>query len=1095
MCIIKYATILGLLISVTGVAQAPHPRIWLDASVNNRLSKLVASQDPSWVALKANADMLLTATVAPYSRNAGSGICYGCGAYPNGGAYAGSGWSDSILTLSMAYQQTGNVAYAKKVKDILNVMAGAGITPLSNDSGYPSRTVVVALAIGYDWIYDQLSPDDIKNYTALLTTYWTWMQFSTAAYAWSGNPNADDNYYSGYIVGFGLAGLAMEGDTPTAISVQSKILESFSTYLSGPAGVFQNSGAGGYPIESYNYGQNSFSRFIQYMWAMKTAGKTDLLAANSPWIRTAAKSLIYNLKPDMWSVTDEGAFSGSFSKILTQNYPLLLSAVLSQYEAYTEGQWMQWMLANIGATPLTGGTPRNYRPSVFEAFTYKMSVAPWSYDDQPLAYFSPGDKHLYVRKDWNKSSVYMTFNGGTKTTNVGNYTNHQNHSAGHVSVQRASDYLLIGMANWFGANGITGSPSYISDGGPSWKFNTMFYWDGGSTTTGQCYSQTSSNGQYAGCQMFWGKANTLTHLETDTYSFSKADLLPAYLNSAGKTSLSAYYRTFLDIGGDLAFVYDRVATTLPSSTRQLYWHTPALTTAAVPGNATALSISGSTASATVGNSTIWIKTLLPATATIGTATDLTYWGSSASMGTQHFEISDPNASTSANTVFLTVIAPTDAGLQSMPSTALIDGGAYKGAIYDDGATARVGLLSADGTPQTSATYAVPSDFGKPGRHVVLELKPGTYTVRKDGIVLSKSIRVEDNGSLTFDGTGAGKYSVTPQAANIEPEVLSVTPANGQGAAQLFTLAVTDPAGVADIASVELMIGSSPAEAEACAVTYNTQRKTFSLNNDNGAGEAGNLAANQASLVSNSQCTLIGTGSWIQLMRNTLLVNVNLAFSPGFAAMGGGATKNIYAKPMTAAGIAPSGGAVNAGTWLVPQFSPTESALPASLVPSSGQGMSQTFALTAYDSAGVGDLEAVHLMISGSGTFANACWVTYFPQRRSFGLVNDERTDYVGFVSPGQVDSVPTNSQCVLTGAGSTVQSSGNFLTMNFSIQFQTAFANPGPCGEAKTVYSYLVSSGGTTTDVQVMGNWRVASSAATFPPAVVSASNVCWNAL
>jgi hypothetical protein len=563
-----------------------------------------------------------------------------------------------------------------------------------------------------------------------------------------------------------LAALAVEGDDSSAAAMQAAILTSFNTWVGGPTGILNHSALGGYPIEGFNYGQAHFMRLIQYMNGMKTAGKPDLLATNGTWIRTAAKSLLYNLKPDMWSVTDEGGFTGDYSRILTQNYPLFLASILTKYGPYVEGQWMQWMLANIGSVPVQGGTPATYKPSVFESFFYNFGAGAVKYSDQPTAYFSLGDKHLYVRENWSSTSAYMTFNGGSMTTNIGG-SNHQNKTSGHIQVQRGSDYLLIGTSNWFGSNGITGNPRNVSDLGPNWKFNTLFYWDGGTSAGGTCLDQTLSGGQYAGCQMFWGLDNAAPrHLETQSYSFSKADLRPAYLNNAyggGTTTLSAYNRTFLNIGGDVAFVVDRITSTIPSSTRNLFWHTPTLNTAAIPGNATSISINGSTASVTVGGSVLWISTVLPASPSITQATDETAWGSGTSMGTQRFVVSDPNPIPSPSSLFLTVLATAGASGSSVPSSGLIDTGNYKGVFYNDGGFPRIALFSADEQPQIAVTYTAAYVPQLTGHHVILDLKPGFYTVQKDGAILFNSILVGKDGSLSFTCSGGTTYTVTQTA--------------------------------------------------------------------------------------------------------------------------------------------------------------------------------------------------------------------------------------------------------------------------------------------------------------------------------------------
>jgi hypothetical protein len=329
----------------------------------------------------------------------------------------------------------------------------------------------------------------------------------------------------------------------------------------------------------------------------------------------------------------------------------------------------------------------------------------------------------------------------------------------------------------------------------------------------------------------------------------------------------------------------------------------------------------------------------------------------------------------------------------------------------------------------------------------------------------------------------GTWTV-PQASAGAPTVVSLAPSNGQGSLQAFTVTVADPAGASDLASVQVLIGSSTKLASACAITYSAQQNSLSLTNDAGSGTAGSVTPGQAATASNSQCSLTGTGSSIQISGTSLTLTVNLQFNVAFASLGGSATKNVYAVPLNAAGQGPAGGYVFAGTWIVPQAAVAGTVVPVSLTPASGQGMSQVFTLGATDTAGASDLAYVHMIVSDPGVLTNACWVTYVVQTRAFGLVNDAASDYVGYVTPGQAASY-SNSQCTLSGTGSSIALSGNLLTMSVNLAFNSSFSKVGN-GAAKTIYGYPISASGKAPAALVpMGTWTIGQSA-TSPPSVVS---------
>jgi hypothetical protein len=725
-------TLLLLLMSDSVLAQVSHPRIWLDSATLKRLNALVVAKDPTWLAVKADADTYLRYSVAPYRTCAAKQICY---------EYEGFGWLGPVEELSLAYKLTGNTAYSNQVKAVLNVFAAAGSAPCQVDSGYASRTAVLALALGYDWIYDQLSSTDKANYTGVLDSCWTWVQAN--GYQWAAGGQPYGNYFGGHMLGYGLAALAVEGDDSNSASMQTTILNNFNNYVvpAFSTGAFQ----GGYAIESYNYGGNHFLRLFQYMKAMQTAGKTNLFTTYLSWLKAVANNTTYELRPDLWAVTDEGDWTGDVVRVLYQTFPYDLAGLL---DGTTEGGWMQYMFNHLN-TSASLTSYSYWAVNQFDSFFYNVGQTAVNYTaTQPTYLYSPGDQHTIIRTDWTTSAVHTTF-----TSDVQNWADHQSHLAGHVSIQRGSDYLLVNAGMWNGSNGVSGSPS-AADLYPNWQRNTLYYYDGGTNCL------LTSGTQYSGCQMFWGTSNasSVLHKEASDWAYHKANLRPSYLNNNAQTTITAYYRSFVNIN-DIDFVFDRISA--PStSTRQLYWHTPALSSATPPGNARAISLNGAVGSATVGSSKIWIDTLLPASPTITQATGLNGWGSSTLVGTQEFIVSDPNASScSTNCLFLTVLAPTASSVASMPTTSLISAGNFKGALYNDGVLPRVALFSADGTSQTKITYTVIYSSGLSGRHVIVDLVPGAYTVSKDGTIVLTGQAVGSDGSLSFVTTGGTTYSI------------------------------------------------------------------------------------------------------------------------------------------------------------------------------------------------------------------------------------------------------------------------------------------------------------------------------------------------
>jgi hypothetical protein len=742
-------------------AQVSHPRIWLDSATMTRLLALKNANDSTWVNLKADADAYATYKVAAYSRNScpANEICYD---------YEGLGWMNAIEPLALAYRLTANTRYSDKVREILNVFAAAGVTPCSAASGYASRSAVFGMALGYDWVYDQLSPTEKSNLATELNSCWDWLQ--TSGFEWncsSGCPTAYGNYYGGHILGYGLAAIAMEGDNTNAPTILSAVTRSVSKYFDSSIGPPSAVGhadpqpggfAGGFAVEGYNYGGSVFLRYIQFFQGMKTAGKADLFTQYLPWMKQVAKNTVYEARPDNWGVNDEGEWSGPHVRVLYRFFPCDLGAILT---GTIEGGWMTYLCQHLDPNYGSSGVSPNFgRVSNFDRFFYNAASSGTNYNILPLNFFSPGDYHTIVRSDWTKSAVHTTVDSTSQ-----HWADHQSNMAGHIAIQRGSDYLLVNAGMWAGQNGAvsleTGTWPQTDNPYSNWDRNTLFYWDGGAAVRGVsgCLDQDH---QYAGCQGFWGVYSPVippSHNEGIGWTFQRADLTRAYNNNNGLTTITQYVRSFINIGGDISFVLDRI-TAPRTSTRQLRWHTPALTTAIPSGIATAITV-GPISSVTVGSSKLWINTLLPAPPAVRNGTDELIWGRGTYSTTQGFIVSDPNASScSINCLFLTVLAPTASSVSAMPTTTLISTTGYKGAIYNDGILPRIALFSSDGTSKKEVTYTASYSGELNGRHVITDLIPGAYTVSKDDAIVLEGQAVASDGSLSFDISGGTTFSIS-----------------------------------------------------------------------------------------------------------------------------------------------------------------------------------------------------------------------------------------------------------------------------------------------------------------------------------------------
>jgi hypothetical protein len=101
-------------------------------------------------------------------------------------------------------------------------------------------------------------------------------------------------------------------------------------------------------------------------------------------------------------------------------------------------------------------------------------------------------------------------------------------------------------------------------------------------------------------------------------------------------------------------------------------------------------------------------------------------------------------------------------------------------------------------------------------------------------------------------------------------------------------------------------------AETRYVYYDHATNTFALVKDGGS-ETNSLPVGHQGVIENSQCSLDGSKSSVQVDANTAKVQLGLHFKPSFAG-----TKNIYTYAVDASGS--NTGFVPGGSWVVTSLS-------------------------------------------------------------------------------------------------------------------------------------------------------------------------------
>jgi hypothetical protein len=152
--------------------------------------------------------------------------------------------------------------------------------------------------------------------------------------------------------------------------------------------------------------------------------------------------------------------------------------------------------------------------------------------------------------------------------------------------------------------------------------------------------------------------------------------------------------------------------------------------------------------------------------------------------------------------------------------------------------------------------------------------------------------------------------------------------------------------------------------------------------------------------------------------------------------------------------------------------------PVGATPASGSGTTGTFTFTFSDTGGWRSLTVVDVLVRDVLDGRQACYAAFVPSGANEGSVylvddaGDAGGPYAGMVLPGS-GSV-ANSQCGITGAGSSLSGSGNILTLTLAMTFTPGFAGN------KVMY-LAAQDGSGSSGWHPLGVWNVPGAAVSGP--------------
>jgi len=192
------------------------------------------------------------------------------------------------------------------------------------------------------------------------------------------------------------------------------------------------------------------------------------------------------------------------------------------------------------------------------------------------------------------------------------------------------------------------------------------------------------------------------------------------------------------------------------------------------------------------------------------------------------------------------------------------------------------------------------------------------------------------GTLTVAGQ---TYTITQQG-QAGPSPVSMSPVSGGGISQSFVYTFFDPDSWQDLGVVNILINNFLDGRYACYLVYDRPNNVMYLVNDPGTAISG-MVLNGSGTLSNSQCTVNGTGSSASGAGDTLTLTVALTFSQTVFA--GEKVAYLAARDVSSN----NSGWRTHGVWSVPR--PTQIyPLTNGVSPSEGWGSGRLYSVSYYD---------------------------------------------------------------------------------------------------------------------------------------------------